>query len=43
MFSLAKGSVGRPHLAMAMVDAGHNESIDQAFEEQVGRWQALQC
>ena len=36
VLSRAKGSVGRPHLAMAMVDAGHVESIDQAFEEWLG-------
>ena len=36
VLSRAKGSVGRPHLAMAMVDAGHVDSIDQAFEEWLG-------
>ena len=36
VLSRAKGSVGRPHLAMAMVDAGYVESIDQAFEEWLG-------
>ena len=43
VLSRAKGSVGRPHLAMAMVDAGYVESIDQAFEEWLGDGQALQC
>lgn len=36
VLSRAKGSVGRPHLAMAMVDAGYVNSIDQAFEEWLG-------
>ena len=36
VFSRAKGSVGRPHLAMAMVDAGHVESMDEAFEKWLG-------
>ncbi|MED5291414.1 MAG: hypothetical protein VX778_04215, partial [Candidatus Thermoplasmatota archaeon] len=36
VLSRAKGSVGRPHLAMAMVDAGYVDSIDQAFEEWLG-------
>ena len=36
VLSRAKGSVGRPHLAMAMVDAGYVESIDQAFEDWLG-------
>ena len=36
VLSRAKGSVGRPHLAMAMIDAGYVESIEQAFEEWLG-------
>ena len=36
VLSRAKGSVGRPHLAMAMVDAGYVDSIDQAFEQWLG-------
>ena len=31
VLSRAKGSVGRPHLAMAMVDAGYVETMDEAF------------
>jgi len=36
VFSRAKGSVGRPHLAMAMVEAGHVKSMDEAFERWLG-------
>ncbi|MGB1793880.1 MAG: PHP domain-containing protein, partial [Candidatus Poseidoniaceae archaeon] len=36
VLSRAKGSVGRPHLAMAMVDAGYVESMDEAFEKWLG-------
>ena len=36
VLSRAKGSVGRPHLAMAMVDAGHVESMNEAFEQWLG-------
>ena len=32
VMSRAKGSVGRPHLALAMMDAGYVESMDEAFE-----------
>lgn len=36
VLSRAKGSVGRPHLAMAMIDAGYVESMDEAFEKWLG-------
>ncbi|MEC7253389.1 MAG: PHP domain-containing protein [Candidatus Thermoplasmatota archaeon] len=36
VLSRAQGSVGRPHLAMAMVDAGYVESMDEAFEKWLG-------
>ena len=31
------GAVGRPHIAMAMVEAGHISSFDEAFERYIGR------
>lgn len=33
----ARGSLGRPHLAQALVDAGLADSIDAAFSEYLGR------
>ena len=36
VLSRAEGSVGRPHLAEAMVDAGHVESVNEAFEKWIG-------
>ena len=36
VLSRAQGSVGRPHLAKAMIDAGHVESMDEAFEKWLG-------
>lgn len=33
----ARGSLGRPHMAQALVDAGLVDSIDAAFEEYLGR------
>ena len=36
VMSRAKGSVGRPHLALAMMDAGYVESMDEAFEKWLG-------
>ena len=36
VLSRAKGSVGRPHLAMAMVDAGYVATMDEAFEQWLG-------
>lgn len=36
VLSKAEGSVGRPHLAEAMVDAGHVESVNEAFEKWIG-------
>lgn len=32
-----EGSVGRPHVAQALVEAGHVSSFDQAFEKYIGR------
>jgi predicted metal-dependent phosphoesterase TrpH len=32
-----EGSVGRPHVAQALVEAGHVTSFDQAFERYIGR------
>jgi 3',5'-nucleoside bisphosphate phosphatase len=38
VFAIAgEGSVGRPHVAMALVEAGHVHSIDEAFERFIGR------
>jgi len=36
VMSRAKGSVGRPHLAHAMMDAGYVQSMDEAFEKWLG-------
>ena len=36
VMSRAKGSVGRPHLALAMMDAGYVESMEEAFEKWLG-------
>ena len=36
VLSKAEGSVGRPHLAEAMVDAGHVESVNEAFQKWIG-------
>ena len=33
---LAGGSVGRPHIARAMVEAGHVETVAEAFERYIG-------
>jgi predicted metal-dependent phosphoesterase TrpH len=32
-----EGAVGRPHVAQALVEAGHVPSFDQAFERYIGR------
>jgi predicted metal-dependent phosphoesterase TrpH len=38
VFQIAgEGSVGRPHVALALVEAGHVRSIDEAFERFIGR------
>jgi 3',5'-nucleoside bisphosphate phosphatase len=38
VFEIAgEGSVGRPHVAMALMEAGHVQSIEQAFELFIGR------
>jgi predicted metal-dependent phosphoesterase TrpH len=38
VFEIAgEGSVGRPHVALALLEAGHVESIDEAFERFIGR------
>ena len=31
------GVVGRPHIAMAMMEAGHISSLEEAFEQYIGR------
>ena len=31
------GAVGRPHIALAMLEAGHIRSLDEAFERYLGR------
>jgi predicted metal-dependent phosphoesterase TrpH len=38
VFELAgEGSIGRPHVAQALLEAGHIETIDEAFERFIGR------
>jgi predicted metal-dependent phosphoesterase TrpH len=38
VFEIAgEGSVGRPHVAMALMEAGHVQSIEEAFERFIGR------
>jgi predicted metal-dependent phosphoesterase TrpH len=38
VFELAgEGSVGRPHVAQALLEAGHIQTIDEAFERFIGR------
>jgi len=38
VFEIAgEGSVGRPHVAQALLEAGHIESIDEAFDRFIGR------
>src|SRR5207248_9198861 len=38
VFEIAgEGSVGRPHVAQALLDAGHVATIDEAFERFIGR------
>jgi predicted metal-dependent phosphoesterase TrpH len=38
VFEIAgEGSVGRPHVAQALLEAGHIQSIDEAFERYIGR------
>lgn len=32
-----EASIGRPHIALAMVEAGHVESVQQAFDRYLGR------
>src|SRR5262249_29488825 len=32
-----EGSVGRPHVAQALLEAGHVQTIDEAFERFIGR------
>lgn len=31
------GAIGRPHVALAMLEAGHISSLDEAFERYIGR------
>jgi 3',5'-nucleoside bisphosphate phosphatase len=38
VFAIAgEGSVGRPHVAQALLEAGHIQTIDEAFERFIGR------
>jgi predicted metal-dependent phosphoesterase TrpH len=38
VFEIAgEGSVGRPHVALALLEAGHVQSIEEAFERFIGR------
>jgi predicted metal-dependent phosphoesterase TrpH len=38
VFELAgEGSVGRPHVAQALLEAGHVQSIEEAFQQYIGR------
>ena len=38
VFEIAgEGSVGRPHVAQALLEAGHVEAIDEAFDKFIGR------
>jgi 3',5'-nucleoside bisphosphate phosphatase len=38
VFEIAgEGSVGRPHVAQALLEAGHVQTIDEAFERFIGR------
>ena len=38
VFEIAgEGSVGRPHVAQALLEAGHIQTIDEAFERFIGR------
>src|SRR6266508_2484800 len=38
VFEIAgEGSVGRPHIAQALLEAGHIQSIEEAFERFIGR------
>src|SRR2546430_8004109 len=38
VFEIAgEGSVGRPHVAQALLEAGHIQSIEEAFERFIGR------
>jgi len=38
VFEIAgEGSVGRPHVAQALLEAGHIQSVDEAFERFIGR------
>ena len=35
--SFAEGAVGRPHIALALVEAGHVESVTEAFDKYISR------
>jgi predicted metal-dependent phosphoesterase TrpH len=35
--SFAEGAVGRPHIALALVEAGHVESVNEAFDKYISR------
>jgi len=35
--SFAEGAVGRPHIALALVEAGHVESVTEAFDLYISR------
>lgn len=35
--SFAEGAVGRPHVALALVEAGHVESVNEAFDKYISR------
>src|SRR6185437_2082146 len=38
VFEIAgEGSVGRPHVAQALLEAGHVQSIEEAFDRFIGR------
>jgi len=34
---LAEGAVGRPHIALALVEAGHCETVNEAFDKYISR------
>lgn len=37
LFAEAKGSIGRPHVARALVDKGYVQSVPEAFERLIGK------
>lgn len=34
---IAQGAVGRPHVAMALIEAGYAQNVSEAFEKYIGR------